>query len=873
MRSAAFLFLLLLPIFTPYVSASPAQESEPERPTGSAIDVLEEVRVVAPRIDLGVSPYIDPDIVLGADAIRAFAANDLGELLDELAPDLDSGRARSNSSRVILVNGQRVANFNEIRRYPPEAILAVEIYPEEVALQYGFRADQKVVNFVLQSRFRAVTTRFANRGFGETHGGSGGALSEVDAGYMLVQDAARINVDLDVERQSPLHDSDRDVPGDQTGQDASLRGNLYALEAELDPRLSALFGESVVSATLPESTAKLALENLLQSANNPLATDVRPLRTLLEERNAEALSGSYSNLFGNRVSATFSGAYRQQQTRTEQGLALLSYSVPASHPSSPFANDVDVHRLLPIPLTRTQDSKSYEANATFAGNWRGVSLSWISSYLEADRDNATTQGVNADAFLARVGTLDPAADPFATAEDFRPRVRFDHTRGSAWSSEFLARGVLADLTNGPVQGSARMLWRRTAREAETISDLDATRSRVDRDIAEARFSLDAPLLRSERLGQFSVNFNTELADYSDLGGLSVIGAGVTWKPSSRIRFTTSLTREEGAPTVEQLGSPIVRIPNRRTFDFVTGETVEALELRGGNTDLKADLRDAFNLNARIQLLKEPSLALTFDYVDAITDQPILRFPNQSAEVEGAFPERYLRDEAGSLTVFDTRPINLEQGHRREFRWALRYSHEFRQASDSDRPQRGGGKAANDKKSATDRGSPARGRASGNRGPRLRLALNHVVTLEDELTLAPGIAPIDYVGVASAGRPRGGAEHFVTLRGTYSYRNMAARLNASWQDATESLASRVGSLSFAALFSADLDLAYFFRPDSPWVQRLPALDGGRVKLSLINVFDTRPQVKNQSGVTPLGSTEDELAPLGRHFALEFRKPFQ
>jgi hypothetical protein len=42
--------------------------------------------------------------------------------------------------------------FGGIRDLPTEAILRVDILPEEVSLKYGYRADQKVVNFVPLSR-------------------------------------------------------------------------------------------------------------------------------------------------------------------------------------------------------------------------------------------------------------------------------------------------------------------------------------------------------------------------------------------------------------------------------------------------------------------------------------------------------------------------------------------------------------------------------------------------------------------------------------------------------------------------------------------------------------------------------------------------
>ena len=60
---------------------------------------------------------------------------------------------------MLLLNGQRISGFRELRDIPTEAIQRVEILPEEVALKYGYRADQKVVNIVLRQRFRSTAAQ------------------------------------------------------------------------------------------------------------------------------------------------------------------------------------------------------------------------------------------------------------------------------------------------------------------------------------------------------------------------------------------------------------------------------------------------------------------------------------------------------------------------------------------------------------------------------------------------------------------------------------------------------------------------------------------------------------------------------------------
>ena len=77
-------------------------------------------------------------------------------MLEALAPQIGSAQGRGGGAPDPALNGQRISGFRELRDIPTEAISRVEILPEEVALKYGYRADQKVVNIVLRQRFRST---------------------------------------------------------------------------------------------------------------------------------------------------------------------------------------------------------------------------------------------------------------------------------------------------------------------------------------------------------------------------------------------------------------------------------------------------------------------------------------------------------------------------------------------------------------------------------------------------------------------------------------------------------------------------------------------------------------------------------------------
>ncbi len=108
----------------------------------------------------------------------------------------------------MLLNGKRISSFAEIRDLPTEAIARVDILPEEVALKYGYRADQKVVNFVLRRRFRATTVELADRV--PTAGGRNDAEGELD--LLHIRGDGRFNLHLGYEAQSGLTEDDRDIP-------------------------------------------------------------------------------------------------------------------------------------------------------------------------------------------------------------------------------------------------------------------------------------------------------------------------------------------------------------------------------------------------------------------------------------------------------------------------------------------------------------------------------------------------------------------------------------------------------------------------------------------------------------------------------------
>lgn len=167
---------------------------------------------------------VTPEVSLDFAEIRAYGADSLEELLADLAPLTQSARG---GPPAILLNGRRISSLREIRNYPPEALARVEVLPEAVALKFGFRADQKVTNFILRDRFHALSTR--SRLGGPTDGRQ--KLGEAEASNLRIRNDNRWNIDIEYEYQDALFESDRDVIREigSTGADRTLLPQMHEL--------------------------------------------------------------------------------------------------------------------------------------------------------------------------------------------------------------------------------------------------------------------------------------------------------------------------------------------------------------------------------------------------------------------------------------------------------------------------------------------------------------------------------------------------------------------------------------------------------------------------------------------------------------------
>ncbi len=890
--------------------------------TAQAAEDLEEngeITVIGLRERGTVAGDISPELQLGPQDIRAYGAGSLADLLTELAPQLRSGRGRGGGQPVVLVNGLRVSGFAEIRNLPPEALLRVDILPEEVALKYGYRADQRVINFVLRERFKALTGEAEVSG--PTAGGRTGM--ELEANFLRLRNGTRLSLEGEYERQSMLLESQRSILTPAPSQPFSLGGNLTAADgsSEIDPALSALLGQPITLVAVP-AIAPDAVPSLTDFAsgapNAASVSDLAPYRSLLPRTERVSLGATYNrSIFG--VSATLTGRFETTDSLARLGLPGVVLAVPPASPFSPFTADTLLYRYAEEngPLLRKDEQTTARVGMVFNGELAAWRWSLNANYDRAVTNTLTDRSLDVVASQAKLTGLDPSFNPFG-ATALSGTLLQDRARSASDVAEVEAvfNGSLLALPAGALATSFKAGFE--SREQSSRSQRGGLAQSVELARRQGRFqaNFDLPLTSVRNdvlavLGDLSANFNYGVDTLSDFGTLTTLGYGLNWQPREAIRLIFSLTDEDAAPSIQQLGNPLVVTPNVRVFDFVRGETVDISRLDGGNAGLSADNRRVIKLGLTLKPFEKPDITLTANFIDSRTEGPIASFPTATAEIEAAFPDRFLRDADGRLVQIDNRPVNFARSDRQELRWGINFFQTIKasaaevaaatarreafaarrrteQAAAGTTPAAPGATpAAGDAPPPGARrpgGGPGGGGGGGRFGGgpggdgRLSFSLFHTWHFKDQILIREGVPVLDLLNGSATGSSGGQPRHEVEAQLGVNKSGLGARLSLDWRAGTTvradpaNPAAATGDLFFSDLATLNLRLFADLGQQRSLVQKLPWLRGTRVRLELNNLTNARLDVRDSTGAVPIGYQRDRLDPIGRSVSVQFRKLF-
>ena len=862
-------------------------------------DEGEDIVVTGSRAQRGaVVGDIAPEQQLSPADIRSYGVNSISELLNELSPQTRSGRG-SGGAPVVLLNGRRISGFREIRDIPTEAIQRVDILPEEVALKYGYRADQRVVNFVLRRRFKAVTVELEDRI--ATEGGRQQPDAELD--ILRINDRGRANLHLQYGRADALTEADRDIV--QSTSAFTRAGNVRSVDGR--PLDAGLGDATVVGVPAVAATRAPLLADFTPAASTD---DQARWRTLLPETQTFAANGTYATtVFGN-VAATLNATVDHSRTDALRGLPAATLTLAPGTPFSPFAVPVEVTRAFDDPLEQRARSTEAHLGGVLngdAGRWR---WSLTGNVDRNESDTRTQTGVDVTDFQARLTAGDPTANPYAAlALPGRP----DNTARSLTTEAglvALASGPVTRLPAGDLSTSIRIGASTSDFSSRSSRGGTPQEARIGRDVANAQVNLDVPIAdRSEgvlaALGDLSLNGNVAFDRLSDVGTLWTLGYGVNWRPVEAVRLLASFTAQDEAPTAAQLGNPLVLTPGVRVFDYVRGTTATVTTITGGDDTLVTDTRNVMKLSVDVRPWKARDISFIANYVTQRVEDPIAAFPTATAAIEEAFPNRFVR-ENGQLISIDSRPINFARTESSELRYGINVSIPLKSAIQKqleayragtgpnpfegmrpprDRPRdparpdgsaMGGGRSdAGEARGPGGFRGPGGGPGGRQGGGRVQFALYHTWHLTDRVTVADGGPVLDLLNGDAIGSSGGQPRHELEGQAGYSNNGLGARLSVNFRSATRvngGTPEAPETLDFGSLATANLRVFADLGQRRDLVRAHPWLRGTRVSLSLDNLFNARQRVTDATGEVPIGFQPGYLDPIGRTVRVAVRKLF-
>ncbi|HQV02981.1 MULTISPECIES: TonB-dependent receptor [unclassified Novosphingobium] len=859
MRSLTTLSLLL--------AASPAmaQETAEAPASGSAavdaadetqpIDAIrasgDEILVVATKFYGQIEAPQAPIATFDEADIQALGATNVGELLARVSPQTGSGRGRGGGGQpLVLVNGQRITNFREMRNYPPEAIKRVEILPEEVALRFGSPPNTRVVNLILKDKFdsrriEAGVSLPTRGGFSSWNG---------EASLLTLRKLNRFTLTGSVSDTTPLFEAERDLDQGQPSQPT----------VSTDP-------------------------------------DQAEFRTLIADSRSFGLNTAWTKGLGKDGMGgnfTLSGEANRTDSRSYSGFntVLLTGPLPASQ---------SVLRTLPDPLERTTRATTIALGTgynTNLGKWQ-FSATLDGTHAESrtliDR-RATTTSLT-DAALA--GTL-PLTGPLPALTPAGQDLALNNSERI--ESLVTVSGRPFRVPGGMVSTTfkAGITWIDfdSLDQRSTAGPVSLNRLRV-----QGGLNVAVPLTsRRENfgrgLGDISLNFSANLSDVSDFGAVNDWSTGLTWAPTEKLNLQASYIFNQEAPSISQLGNPETQIFNVPVYDFALNENVLVTIISGGNPLLKREVQRDIKLSANWTLpIKDSNLLV--EWFRNRSSDVTASFPLLTPEIEAAFPGRVVRDPATNrLVSIDQRPVTFARQESSRLRWGFNTSGTIGKAPEGGGGMFGGmgGGGPRGQRPAAAGATPAAAppaaprppagggaRPGGGRGGggfmaamgaggqgRWSLGVYHTVQFDNTVQIAPGGPVLDLLGgdaLSTSGTPR----HALEFNGGVFHKGMGMFFQGTWNGPTTIKSSGLpGStdLRFGSVNSVNLFLFAEFAMMPGVTKKVPFLKGANLSLRIENLFDSVQKVTDGSGTVPLSYQRDFLNPRGRVIGIQFRKGF-
>ena len=783
---------------------------------GDGVDDDGEILVIATRLKGQVTASQPPIITLDEEDVASYGAGSIQELLAALAPQTGSGRGRGDGAPVVLLNGMRISGFREMRGLPPEAIRRVEVLPEEVALKYGYRPDQRVVNFILKDNYHSFGSET------DVNLPARGGYSDVKEEATLAQIAngSRLNVTGTYERQSALTEAERGI----VQATAPVAGSP-------DPADFRTLTPSTRSAALNATLAKplgggagLTLNALVQRDSSDALNGLRitdPTDPLATTRRTTTISAgaALNKPLGNwQLSVTADGSHVASQSYIETNRSLATDTAMSKTDSL-----TSLATISGSPLRLPGGEVSLTGKAGF--EWSGIT----------SNDTRTLAG---DTRLKR----GDAQASFSL--DLPITSRRENFGGFLGNLSLNLNGEAHRLSDfgGLYDYGAGLTWRPTEKLSFTATFIGA-------ETAPTLTQLGAPS---------TVIQNVAIYDF--VKGQTVL-ATVT---------------SGGNPDLLKERQRDVKLAGNWTLPFLPNSTfiLEYFRNRSFNTSNSFPL-----LTAEVEAAYPGRVTRDSDGNILAVDQSPVTFAREQSDslryginLTGNFgkpdPTMARRGFGGGGMGRAMRGMMPPPGDMGDG------------GAPSGGPPPGGpppgGLAPSG--AAGPGGPPPGGRGMGGPGGRggsdgrgrWNLSLTHTIMLMNRVQLTPDGTVYDLLG-GSALSGTGVARHSVEMEGGGFYRGFGLRFTGTYTGAAHA-DSGATSLDFRPIAKFNLRVFADLGRQASVVKAVPFFKDSRVSLGINNLFDATQRVTDQNGDVPLRYRAGYLNPTGRVFKVEFRKQF-
>lgn len=754
---------------------------------------------------------IDPARSYDEADVAGRGSSTVGEFVDEVRGE------NGDEDVIFLVDGEPVADLDDLADYPAEAIAGLEVLPRGAGQKVGREANRRVYSITLKNRVRNATLSAAHKVATEGDWGE----SRGEAILTNIEGRDRLNLTIRARRSDRLFDADRGI--------------------------------------LQRQPSGFASANYVSPAEPAEFRTLRP-----DSRNWDAsLIGSAK--FASWLSSTYS-------LRGRTGRDIASSGLPYGLFQQSLADGSE--RLLGLygetPLDQRSERHSLSGNFTLNGT-RGKWLLGLTGQFSLAERTYRNEREESFAYGPRAlpDGLDPQVGPFDPLLSRRTdRAKVDQGDSSVRLS---ATGPLMQLPAGSLRMRAGGELVTARAESSSTTAVGATSRVLTRNETRIEGGIDIPLASRRNdflpaVGELSVGFDAVLGFLEDLPNSRRSTLSGLWQPSDRLSLTASQTTSKLPPATELLADPVVAYDNVAAFDFISGETAFVTILSGGNPGLASLDEKVRQFTVNASVWRKANLQLFGDYRSVSRRNFVAAIPPASAEIFAAFPDRFQRDAQGRLILIDSRPVNFDRQDQKELRYGFGFSAQLGKSPSSivpptypTPPMEGG---------AVETFVPA---ASG-QAFRLQGNLAHTIVFEDRITIRPDLGEVDLLDGGAIGLAGGRPRHQLDGSLTLSRRGMGAGASATYRGASTlatSDRSTVSPLRFSSFATVNLrafaDLGEML-DGSGWLKQT------RITLTGSNILNDRQFVSDATGVTPLQYQAAYRDPIGRTIELEIRKVF-